>query len=70
LDRGGTVFANGVLLLLFPQKGKKQCGMKSSLFVRFGQKIMMPILKIDFAATHRSLWFGSRPRPATGFLFL
>src|SRR5207302_10702310 len=22
-----------------------------------------------FAATHRSLWFGSRPRPATGYFF-
>lgn len=23
----------------------------------------------NFAATHRSLWFGSRPRPATGYFF-
>jgi hypothetical protein len=25
---------------------------------------------IDFAATHRSLWHGSRPRPATGVFFI
>ena len=33
-------------------------------------EILKPGFEYDLAATHRALWFGSRPRPATGFLAL
>jgi hypothetical protein len=36
---------------------------------KFNVKLNSPLLEKEFAATHRSLWLGSRPRPATGYFF-
>jgi CheY-like chemotaxis protein len=37
--------------------------------IRLQEMPSLPAAEYDLAATHRSLWLGSRPRPATGSFF-